>query len=94
MKKLLTIMLSSILGLNVFAQCPAGEVEVTIDVNTDAWGYEVYWELVPSGNGCGNGTIFSGGNSFVGCSGGGLQSANAGSGYANSAVINEGPGVS
>lgn len=52
------------------AQCRVGEVEVFIDVQTDAYGYETYWELLPSGNGCVNGTIFFGGNTAVGCNGG------------------------
>jgi hypothetical protein len=42
---------------NVLAQCGAGEVEVTFEFHTDAYGYESYWELVPGGNACGNGIV-------------------------------------
>jgi len=76
------------------AQCIAGEVAVSIDVTTDTWGYEGYWELVPTGAGCGTAsTIFAGGNTIVGCSGGGAVVAAAGDpgSYANSSLITEGP---
>ncbi|MGB0886832.1 MAG: T9SS type A sorting domain-containing protein [Vicingaceae bacterium] len=72
------------------AQCAAGEVEVTIDVLTDQYGYEGYWELVPLGNACGTGTIFSGGNSAVGCNGAGAQAQTPG-GYGNNTTISAGP---
>lgn len=72
------------------AQCAVGEVAVSIDVITDAYGYETYWELVPAGNACGVGTIFAGGNTAVGCGGQGAQ-AQAPGGYANSTTITEGP---
>ncbi|MBI2279639.1 MAG: T9SS type A sorting domain-containing protein [Bacteroidetes bacterium] len=72
------------------AQCLAGEVAVSFDVVTDAYGYELYWELVPTGNACGVGTIFAGGNTAVGCGGGGLQ-AQAPGGYANNTTVTEGP---
>ena len=49
MKKILTIILL-FLTLFATAQCPTGETEVTIDVGTDNWGYEIYWELTPAGN--------------------------------------------
>jgi hypothetical protein len=74
---------------NANAQCPAGEVNVTIDVATDDWGYECFWDLTPTGNGCGVGAIFIGGNAAeVGCAGGGLQVATAG-GYANNTTTTE-----
>ncbi len=93
--KLLTLLLS-VVGINyAFAQCPAGEVAVTIDITTDAWGYETYWELVPNGNACGTGTIASGGNpTEVGCGGEGAQSlpfGGTGAGYASGTTITEGP---
>ena len=46
-----------------FAQCAAGYISATFVLDTDAWGYENYWEIVPSGSGCGVGTVASGGNS-------------------------------
>jgi hypothetical protein len=72
------------------AQCVAGEIEVEFSITTDNWGYEAYWELVPEGNGCGDGTIESGGNNAVGCDGGGDQNVQSG-GYNNNDVIVEGP---
>lgn len=91
MKKLLSFLSILSAAFTSNAQCAAGEVEVTFDITTDQWGYEAYWELVPTGNGCGNGTIFAGGNTSVGCNGGGNQTASAGSGYASSANFTEGP---
>ena len=86
-KKYLTLCLS-ILSLFAFAQCPTGQTEVTIDVSTDNWGYETYWELVPTGTNCGSTSLlFSGGNNNVGC---GANNVNSG-GYANNTVIFEGP---
>ena len=87
MKKILTIILL-FLTLFATAQCLTGETEVTINVGTDNWGYEIYWELTPTGNACGSAsTIFNGGNSSVGC-----NSFNASSGgYADNTIINEGP---
>lgn len=71
-----------------FAQCNSEEVEVQFILDTDAWGYEVYWELYPEGSGCGNAPIISGGNGAqVGCTGGGEQNATGGNGYASNAII-------
>ena len=92
MKKIYTLMMiACCFGFvqNSNAQCPAGEIEVFIDVITDTYGYEVYWELVPSGNPCGTGTIFAGGNTAVGCGGGGAQVQSLG-GYAANSTITEG----
>jgi hypothetical protein len=72
-------------------QCPTGQVSVTIQVHTDDYGYEGYWQLVPAGNTCGTGTIFSGGNPNVGCNGGGQQNAVPGSGYGDNVIVTEGP---
>jgi len=77
-------------GGSAFAQCGVGEVEVTIEVSTDGYGYETYWELLPSGSPCGSGTLFAGGNALVGCSGAGLQDQQPG-GYGNNLLITEGP---
>lgn len=73
-----------------FGQCNIGEVEVTIDISTDDYGYEGYWQLVPNGNTCGTATIAEGGNTAVGCNGAGLQNQTPG-GYGNNLTINEGP---
>ncbi|MFT4545683.1 MAG: hypothetical protein ACI9UR_002416 [Bacteroidia bacterium] len=67
------------------AQCATGEVEVTLEISTDAYGYESYWELVPGGNACGSGTIESGGNTAqLNCnSGGAPYTGTTGNGYGN-----------
>ncbi len=75
-------------GLAIFAQTSV----VTIDVQTDAYGYEIYWQLLPTGNTCGTGTIFAGGNTLVGCGGAGLQDQDPG-GYANNVTVTEGPWI-
>ncbi len=77
-------------GLSASAQCNPGEVEVRVSVVVDQYGYEGYWELVPTGNTCGTSPIFSGGNTAVGCGGAGAQNQTPG-GYANNTTINEGP---
>jgi hypothetical protein len=100
MKKILqffakaTLALMAFVGLanNTNAQCIAGEVEVFIDVTTDTWGYESYWELVPTGQPCGGTAIFVGGNAgVVGCLGGGAQTAANGDpgAYPNTATTTE-----
>lgn len=78
----------SLISIFTFSQCPFGQTEVTIDIGTDNWGFEVYWELAPTGNNCGSSAIlFSGGNTNVGC-----NANNVGSGgYANNTSITEGP---
>ncbi|MGE0560678.1 MAG: T9SS type A sorting domain-containing protein [Flavobacteriales bacterium] len=99
MKKLLQISKAGVLAIAAFlgfvsnsnAQCLAGEVAVSFDVTTDTYGYELYWELVPTGTACGTpATIFAGGNTAVGCTGGGAQASPAG-GYANNTTVTEGP---
>jgi hypothetical protein len=72
------------------AQCPDGEVEISLEITTDNWGYEVYWEIVPADDDCGENTIASGGNDAVGCNGGGDQNQTPG-GYADNSTISEGP---
>ena len=78
----------AIVSVFAIAQCPTGESEVTIDIGTDNWGEEVYWELAPTGSACGSvATIFSGGNPGVGCN----AVNNTSAGYADNTVIYEGP---
>jgi hypothetical protein len=72
------------------AQCGAGEMEVYLYIGVDQYGYEGYWEIVPSGNNCGAGTIASGGNNAVGCNGAGDQNQIPG-GYGNNQTVTEGP---
>jgi hypothetical protein len=74
MKKLLRI-LASLLGLVAYtsanAQCVTGEFPITVEVLTDNWGSEAYWEITPANNTCGDGTIISNGNPDFGCGGSG-----------------------
>ncbi|MFT5822238.1 MAG: hypothetical protein ACI8ZM_003494 [Crocinitomix sp.] len=72
-----------------YSQCDVSEGEVTIVVSTDNYGSEGYWQLLPSGNDCGTGTIFEGGNDLVGCDGAGDQD-NPPGGYPNNDEITEG----
>tara|TARA_B110000902_G_C14269877_1_gene572733 strand:- start:334 stop:2355 length:2022 start_codon:yes stop_codon:yes gene_type:complete len=87
MKKIIqTIAMPLIFGFS-FAQ-----ESVTMVVNTDDYGYEGYWEIVSTGNPCGTGTVASGGNTAVGCSGAGVQAQTPG-GYGNNLTVNEGPWI-
>ena len=62
----------------VAAQCGAGEVEVTLEITTDDFGYESYWQLVEGTAPCGTSTIAEGGNLTIGCQGGGTGGSGAG----------------
>ena len=61
----------------LFSQCTINQVEIQVEVTTDDYGFEAYWEITEQNSLCGVNTVFSGGNSAVGCLGGGLQSASA-----------------
>ncbi len=87
----LGLAMSAMLGIQSSnAQCAAGEVELELTIETDQYGSEGYWEIVPSGNSCGIGTIASGGNTAVGCNGGGAQAQLPG-GYGNNDDFTSGP---
>lgn len=91
MKSLRLLPFLSLLSISSlgFGQCPSGETFVTIDVSSDAWGYECFWDLTPMGAGCGNNPIYSYGNlTQVGCGGAGQQDANGG-GYPNNTITTE-----
>lgn len=63
-------------------------MEVQINLYTDAWGDELYWELLPSGQACGDNPILTGGNSIdVGCDGAGQQDSQGGNGYPGNTMI-------
>ena len=82
-KKTLIPLFVSLFCLNItYSQCLAGEVKVTIVITTDGFASDGYWELVPATNACGVGTIATGGNTNVGCAGGGAELGPTG-GYAN-----------
>jgi len=87
MKRLLLSITCTLYSIASWAQCGAGEVALTMNIFTDSWGYETYWEIVPAANPCGVGTVAWGSNiQTVGCTGGGEQNAN-GSGYPSNTVI-------
>lgn len=80
-------------GRVLFAQCPIGQMDVKVQVGTDDYGYEGYWQLVPAGNACGTGTIWEGGNDVqVGCTGAGEQDATTTYGYGDNITVTEDAG--
>lgn len=67
--------------------CPEGQEPFELRIHTDAWGYELYWELSEAGTGCGVDALYWGGNAAgVGCDGDGIDGAPAGS-YASNATF-------
>ena len=45
-KALLSLLAIMALGIgSIYAQCSLSEVEVTVDILTDTYGYETYWTL-------------------------------------------------
>lgn len=82
MQKLITPFLFALAFISaqttVYSQCADGELPVQIIIDTDNWGYEAYWELVPFGQECGSGeVILAGGNMGVGCDGNGTGASEA-----------------
>ena len=80
MKSLATFFMFLIIGLSsesLHSQCLEGEAYLSFEITTDQYGYELYFEITPFGDACGVNTLASYGNTYVGCDGGGLKSANA-----------------
>lgn len=74
------------------AQCQPDETEVRLIIETDTYGFETFWSLVPAGNACNQTPIATGGNTQqVGCNGGGQQDATTAFGYNDNATVNVGP---
>ena len=70
LKSLLVCSLSALTATNATAQspCPEDSLALNVTVTTDAWGYEMYWELLALGSECGDGdALLWGGNPEVGC---------------------------
>lgn len=68
MKRALFWLFAALFSHHAFAQCEGDSVSVSLDITTDAWGYEMYWELIPASGSCGDGTaVLWGGNPDVGC---------------------------
>lgn len=81
--RFLTITLGLLLSCFVgYTQCGPDSTLISIIITTDNWGYENYWEIVPTDSGCGNGTLISGGNFGVGC-----QGTESGGGYPSNSII-------
>jgi hypothetical protein len=74
---------------SVNAQCGANEASVSLEVETDDYGYEGYWELTPGNGTCGVNTIAWGGNEVVGCDM--IAEQQNPGGYANNQTFEEGP---
>ncbi len=89
MKKGLLMLIAVFSAWKGWGQCPAGQVEVVIQMQTDAWPYENYWQLVPSGNPCGTGVLFEGANFNVGCEA--VAADDGPEGYPANAIVTEGP---
>ena len=54
--------------LHAQSPCPSDSLPLSITVTTDAWGYELYWELIEASAACGDGTaLLWGGDPEVGC---------------------------
>lgn len=68
--------------------CPEGQSSFTLRVHTDAWGYELFWALAPSGAPCGTDALYWGGNALdVGCDGDGIPGAPGGALASNATFI-------
>ena len=77
---------------NAFGQCDVDQTEIQFVMHTDDWGYENYWEVVTSGDLCGDGTIAWGGNDLdVGCDGDGNDGATGEDIYASNVTITPEP---
>ena len=91
---LLLLLLGSIFSLSStsIAQCDEGQTDIEFVIDTDAWGYEMYWEFAPAGEVCGSiEFLASGGNSEdVGCDGAGANGS-GGTTYENNSIYVEGP---
>lgn len=82
----------SSLANGLMAQCAEGETVLEFVIDTDAWGYEMYWELTPTGAGCGSADVIASGSNSdgVGCDGAG-EGGSGGTTYDNNAIYVEGP---
>ncbi|PCJ82271.1 MAG: hypothetical protein COA49_01885 [Bacteroidetes bacterium] len=68
LKSIVIFAMTLVVGNVLLAQCPIGDYSVQVVIETDNWGEEVYWELVPQGQMCGEAPVLlSGGNMDVGC---------------------------
>ncbi len=82
-------MVLAIASFSAKSQCPANQVEVSIQMFTDFYPEENYWQLNTNGAGCGNSVITEGANLDVGCAGN--ESAANGEEYLPNDTILVGP---
>lgn len=83
----LPICLIAITSIAWGQDCPDGQEPFELRIHTDAWGYELYWELTEQGESCGVDALYWGGNAAgVGCDGEGIPEAPAGN-YASYATF-------
>jgi hypothetical protein len=88
-KRLLSFGILLLSTATALAQCADGEIEITMNLYTDAWAYENYWELTYTGTDCGADPLDFGANTNVGCEGTGAD--NSEDGYDNNSVYTAGP---
>jgi hypothetical protein len=69
MRLISTLAIVLFASISTLGQCGPDSTLINLFITVDPWGEENYWELVPTGNGCGNGTLYFGANELVGCSG-------------------------
>lgn len=89
MKTCLSLVMSWWLCASIHAQCSAGEVAITLNITTDDWPYETYWQITPAGEECSDDPLAEGSNTNIGCSG--LAADNPPDGYGAQATITAGP---
>ena len=87
--RLASVLVLFLLGTALYGQnCPEGQTPFSLHLYTDAWGYELYWEMTPAGDACGTNTLYWGGNAVnVGCDGEGIDGAPDGNYASNAAFI-------
>ena len=88
-RNVVAMLFGVVLSNLVIGQCAEGQISLSMNIYTDSWPYETYWELVPGTNVCGDGTMAWGSNQVgVGCSGVGDPNGNGGnSNYPGNAVV-------
>ncbi len=87
MNRILSLVIAILISSSALAQCELGEVALTMNLTVDPWPYETYWQIVPSGNECGEGIIAEGSNPEVGCD----NTAAGNSEYPANSIQSEGP---
>jgi len=74
---------------SVGGSCGLNDVDIIFE--TDTYGEDTFWSLVPDGNACGVWELDNGWNTNLNCASGGSRSAAAADGYADNSIITEWP---